>query len=106
MRKGVGRLVSFGEMRMPRQKRVPAEKIICSTCGMPFHGLTECGVNRNVIERLFEVSLKTMRAHDVALGDLERALGCEIDGEILDTYDVEDLVGMAQKAAAKQTVSA
>jgi len=54
--------------------------------------------DREQIGVLLSAAIKSQHQYWDALRELERALDCEIDGEIIDTCDVDSLVALAESA--------
>jgi hypothetical protein len=52
--------------------------------------------DRERIGVLLSAAIERQHQYWDTLRELERALGCEIDGEIIDTCDVDSLIALAE----------
>jgi hypothetical protein len=52
--------------------------------------------DRELIDQLLSAATERQRLYWDALGELEGALDCEIDGETIATHDVDSLIALAE----------
>jgi hypothetical protein len=59
--------------------------------------------DRERIDELLSAAKESQIHYWDALGDLERALDCEIDGETIGTHDVDSLIALAEGSDGDET---